>query len=152
MKSQFNLWPLGIVVVFVLFAAGLATAVVIAATHRDSLVSENYYEQELRFQNQIDSQTRAQASDARIVYDAPMGEIIVQLPGAQVVAKPVGKIELYRPANPGLDCAFNLAPGDDGAQSLDISQLPTGAWTVRVRWTAGGQDYFLQKKITVPAR
>ena len=47
-----------------LLFAGMAGVVVIAATHRESMVSENYYEQELKFQDQIDSAARAQKSGA----------------------------------------------------------------------------------------
>ena len=42
-----NYWPMGVIVVFVLFFIGMASVVVIAVTHRDHLVSDNYYEQEL---------------------------------------------------------------------------------------------------------
>ena len=66
MKTTRNLWPLGIFVAFGLFFAGMATVVVIASTHREHLVSANYYEQELKFQRRIDSAERAQKSGAAI--------------------------------------------------------------------------------------
>ena len=46
MKTKFNPWPYGIILFFVLLFCGLAGIVVIAATHRESMVSENYYEQD----------------------------------------------------------------------------------------------------------
>ena len=66
MKTNRNLWPLGIFVTFGLFFAGMTGVVVIAATHRDSLVNGNYYEQELKFQGQIDAAARAVMIDVPI--------------------------------------------------------------------------------------
>jgi hypothetical protein len=58
-------------------------------------------------------------------------------------------IEFYRPSSPALDRAFPLAPGADASQAVDVSKLATGLWVVRVKWSAGGQDYFLEQKITL---
>ena len=50
MKTNINLWPFSILAAFGLFFIGMASVVVIASTHREHLVSDNYYEQELKFQ------------------------------------------------------------------------------------------------------
>ena len=149
MKPKANLWPLGIVLTFVIFIAGLATAVAIAATHRDHLVSENYYEQELRYQSQIDGAALAEKSGAKIVFDAVAGRVVVTLPVAQLAQDISGKIELYRPSAPELDRELQLAPDSQGTQMLDVSKFAAGSWLVRARWTAGGQSYFLEQKIKI---
>jgi len=152
MKAKFNPWPLGIVLTFVIFIAGLATAVGIAVTHRDSMVSENYYEQELKYQSQIDGKARALQSGASINYDPVAGKIIVQLPATQAAAKPFGKIELYRPSSPDMDRVMDFSPNAEGAQIVDAAPLPVGSWAVRVKWSAGGQGYFLEQKIAVRSK
>ena len=149
MKSNRNLWPWGIVAFFVLFFAGMAVMVIIAATHRDHLVSETYYEQELKYQGQIDSAARAKSSGASVALDAVGTSLIVTLPPAQVAQTISGAIELYRPSAPDLDRQFPLAPSADGTQKLDVSKFAAGLWVVRVKWNAAGQDYFLEQKITV---
>ena len=60
-----------------------------------------------------------------------------------------GKVEFYRPSASGLDREVALAPRADGTQVLDISKLAAGFWQLRVKWSAGGQDYFLEQKITI---
>jgi nitrogen fixation protein FixH len=147
-----NLWPLGIFVTFGVFFAGMATVVVIAATHRDSLVSPNYYEQELKFQSRIDSASRAGKSGAGITCDSAHGNIVIALPATQLTQQLSGAIELYRPSDMKLDCEFLLAPKSDGRQTLDVSRLAAGLWLVRVKWTAGGEDYFLEQKINVTGK
>ena len=149
MKTKFNPWPYSIILFFVLLFCGLATVVVIAATHRESMVSENYYEQELKFQDQIDSAARAQKSGASIQLDAVVGKLLVAVPAEQLAQKFSGTIEFYRPSSPKLDREFPFAPRADGRQTLDVSKLAAGLWRVRVRWNAGDQEFFLEQKITI---
>ena len=149
MKPQFNPWPYGIIAFFGLLFCGMATIVTIAATHRESMVSENYYEQELKFQDQIDSAARAQKTGANIQLDAATRKLLVAVPAAQLAQKFSGAIEFYRPSAPELDREFQFLPRADGTQALDVSQLAAGLWQVRVKWNAGGQDYFLERKITI---
>jgi hypothetical protein len=152
MNTKFNPWPLGIVLAFVIFIAGMATAVGIAVTHRDNMVSEHYYEQELKFQDQINAATRAKISGAAIVHDASARQVFIRLPVPLRAEEPAGTIEFYRPAAPELDRQFPLDLQTGGTQSLDVSKFATGAWVVRLRWTTGGQDYYLEQKITVAAK
>ena len=149
MNTNRNLWPLGIFTAFGLFFAGMASVVVIAATHRDHLVNDNYYEQELKFQSQIDSSARTQKSGATITYDAGSSSVVIALPAAQLAQKFSGEINFYRPSEPKLDRAFTLEPKTDGTQTLDVSQLATGLWLVRAKWNAGGETYFLEQKIKI---
>jgi nitrogen fixation protein FixH len=148
MKTKFNPWPYGIILFFMLLFCGIATVVVIAATHRETMVSENYYEQELKFQDRIDSAARAQKCGARLRLDGPEGKLVVAVPAEQLAQKISGAIVFYRPSSPDLDCQFPLAPGVDGVQTVDVSKLKAGLWQVRVDWEAGGQGYFLEQKIT----
>ena len=149
MNTTRNFWPLGIFTAFGLFFAGMASVIVIAATHRDHLVNDHYYEQELKFQSQIDSAERAQKSGAAIAYDSSSSSVVVTLPVAQLAQKVSGTIDLYRPSEPKLDREFPLEPRADGKQTLNVSQFAAGLWLVRAQWNAGGQNYFLEQKITV---
>jgi len=148
MKKSFNPWPLGIVLVFVLFIGGMATAVVIACTHRDRLVDENYYESELQFQSQIDGAARAEKAGAMLSQLAG-GNVQVKLPIEQLTQKFSGAIELYRPSAPELDHIMTLQPDAQGAQTVDVSKLARGSWMLRVKWNADDKNYFLEQKIKI---
>ena len=149
MKTTRNLWPLGILLTFVLFFGAMTAVVVIAATHPENMVSENYYEQELSFQAQIDGAARARKSGASVSSDHARSQVVITVPAAQLAQKFSGTIDFYRPSEPKLDREFPLAPKADGAQSLDVSQLAPGLWVLRAKWVAGGQNYFLEQKIKI---
>jgi nitrogen fixation protein FixH len=149
MKPNFNPWPYGIILFFVLLICAIAGVVVIAATHSESLVSENYYEQELKYQDQIDSAVRAQKCGATVRLDANGGKLLLAVPAAEAGQKFSGKIEFYRPSSPALDRTVPFAPAADGSQAVDVSKLAAGLWEVRVKWNSGGQSYFLEQKIAL---
>jgi nitrogen fixation protein FixH len=147
MKPNFNPWPYGIIAFFILLLCGIATVLVIATTHRESMVSENYYEQELKFQDQIDGAARAQKCGARVQLDSRAGHLLVTVPAGQAAHEAAGTIEFFRPSAAELDCQFPLALNADGVQTVDVSKLRPGLWKVFVKWTAGGQGYYLEQKL-----
>jgi len=152
MKSPLNLWPYGILAAFLLFAGGLATTVTIAVTHPEDLVNANYYENEVRFQGQMDDAARAQKAGAALSYDSAAHQMLITLPAAQLSQKPSGTVRLYRPDSPKQDRELPLEPRADGTQALNTSTLAAGPWLLQAAWQAGGQGYYLEQKFIVPAK
>jgi hypothetical protein len=152
MNTKTNYWPLGIVTAFVIFIGGMATAVVIASCHRDSLVDKDYYEQELKFQGQIDAVRQARDAGAKLVYDAAVGQVVITLPPAQLTQKLSGTITFYRANDAKLDRELLLEPKADGTQTLNVANFVPGSWLVRVKWQADGKNFHLEQKIIVPAK
>jgi len=145
-----NPWPAGIIATFALFIAGTVGLVILSARNHVELVSPDYYERELRYQEQINRRERTQAlpDQARVSYDAAQGSIFVALPAAQArVAQ--GRIQLYRPSDARLDREVPLALDGKGIQRLDAKQLHAGPWNVRVQWSVDGKEYFLNRSIVV---
>ena len=154
MKTSRNLWPLGIIVTFVLFFAGTVGLIVMACSQKTDLVSADYYEQELRFQGRIDrvERTRHAASQAVVAYDAASRCITVSLPPEQARLEVWGSVELYRPSAAGMDRAVRLQPDTNGVQRLDATGMAPGLWRVRVTWTAEKQNYYLDQKVVVGSK
>ncbi len=149
MNSKTNLWPYGILLTFVLFFGGIAAVIGIAVTHRETLVSDNYYDQEIDYQKQIDGTARAQQSGATIAYNAATAQVVIGIPGSQRAQHCTGRIELYRPSSPLLDREIPLESNPAAAQTIDASGLAAGLWKVSATWQAGGQDYHLDQRIVI---
>jgi hypothetical protein len=150
MKTNLNLWPYGILLTFVLFISGTAGLIVLAATQKTDLVSNNYYEQEIKYQTRIDSLARAKQLDhpASVACDPSGKHILISLSSFEK-DKTTGTIQLYRPSAAGMDRQLKLEPDANGVQTLDASGLQKGLWKVRVSWNVNGQDYFLDEKIVI---
>jgi nitrogen fixation protein FixH len=131
-----NPWPYAIVAYFVIFIAAIIIWVAFAARNDPQLVRNDYYEQELKFQTEIDGQSRAARVNVSIAYDPTKQIVTVGVPSSATS----GSIYFYRPSNAKLDREIALAL-NDGSQSIDVRSFESGLWKLRVRWTAGGAEY-----------
>jgi len=151
MSLSRNLWPAGVIAAFVLFISGTIALVALACSHRNELVSADYYADEVKFQDQLDRVGRAQsqASRASIAYDAVGRRILISLPTEQREASTRGQVQLYRPSEAGLDYQVALELDNAGIQTLDAAALKPGLWKVKVAWTVRGQEYYLDERVVI---
>ena len=151
MNERKNLWPLGIVFTFILFVCATVGLVVLACSHKTDLVSTDYYEQEIRFQEHLDRLARAKELGTQVSYEPTTRKIRICLPNEQAGKGVSGSIQLYRPSATGLDRKINFEPDTRGTQFVDAGGLQPGLWKVRVAWSAAKQDYFVEENIRIPA-
>lgn len=148
--SSRNPWPWAIVGTLVLFLAGTVSLVVLACSQKVDLISRNYYEQELKFQAQIERQDHARKlPDAAVTYDAAARRILISLPKEHANRTVSGWIQLYRPSAAGLDREIALNVDARGSQALDAAALQPGLWKVRVFWKADNKEYFIDQKVVL---
>jgi hypothetical protein len=60
-----------------------------------------------------------------------------------------GQIQFYRPSAAGLDRRSRLETNSEGIQYVDVSSFQRGLWKVRISWTVGKTDYFLDQSINL---
>jgi hypothetical protein len=154
MKTTFvppprNPWPMAIVVAFVLFLTGTAGLIALSVGNRMDLVTADYYEQEVRYQEQIDRAQQTRTVKVRVDYRADQGRIVLRLPPEHAARQPAGSIHLYRPSAAGLDRRMALGVGADGAQSVDTRSLTSGLWRIRITWNVEGKDYYFDQSVIV---
>ena len=150
-KPSLNPWPYAIIAWFVIFASALAAWMTFAARQKTDLVRSDYYEEEVRYQQQLKrlNRTAALRGEVAIHYDAARREVTLLLPAAHRAPRPVGQIHFYRPANAALDFRVPLAVDAAGLQRVGTGALRGGLWKVRVQWSAAGRDYFFEQMIVV---
>ena len=151
MNKARNYWPYGVIAVFAIFILGTAGLIVLACTHRTELVSADYYEQEIRFQTQLDRQRRARESGALVAYEPEARRIRIALRNAREGQPVSGRVHLYRPSAAGLDRQVSLATDLAGVQFLDAEGLLPGLWKVRVDWMVGSESFFLDQSLVISA-
>ena len=146
-----NPWPLAIVAWFIGFAVFLVVFVAWAMHQPQDLVAANYYENEVRYQQQLDrmNQTQSFVAQMGIAYDPAQGAIVLTMPVAQA-REATGSIHFYRPSDARLDREVPLAVSPEGVQKIAAGELRAGLWKVRMQWSAGGKDYFVERMVLVP--
>jgi hypothetical protein len=153
-STRWNPWPVAIIAFFVVAVISAVSFVVFCNRNPADLIASDYYDQEIRFQGQIDRVERTQiaAPGATVHYDASNNAITITLPPEHASAQPTGNIDLYRPSALAQDQHLKLAISAAGQQQIDASKLAGGLWKVRVHWSAAGKDYFLDQKIVVTSK
>ena len=150
-SSRWNPWPVSIIAFFVIALFGCGSFVAFCNRHPADLVATDYYEQEVRYQRQIDQLQNAQSqgTGAWVAFDVAHMCIRISLPEAGSSSSPTGKIQLYRPSAMGLDCEYKLATDAQGVQVIDASNLTPGLWKARVSWKVGSQSFLIDQTIVV---
>ncbi|MEJ8804478.1 FixH family protein [Pontibacter sp. H249] len=149
-NKSFTLWPYAIVVCMVLFMAYIAMFVYKAMKLDVDLVSKDYYQQEIQYQDRIESVKRTQAlGDVMLDYSAENKSILLQMPATYKDKNLSGTITFFRPSDDKMDKEIPLQLGRDHSQLVETSDLGSGLWKVRVNFTDGEDTYYTEKTIQV---
>jgi nitrogen fixation protein FixH len=145
-------WPIAIAAFFGVVISALATWAVVAQRNREELVSADYYEQEVAYQQQIHRLNRSADAGVSIGYvDGIRGGVIrIAWPEASRPAQGPGKVRLYRPSEAALDREIPLAVDAVGVQTIDAKPLKPGLWKVRVHWGPEDAGYYVEGSVVVP--
>ncbi len=139
-------WGKGILLTIIAFVAFVMTLVVISVKQDDiHLVTENYYEKEIKYQDQIEREKSAASLDREVlIFDASTKTMMVDLP---VGAK--GSLQLFRPSDARLDQILPLEIKESGKTAIPLEKLKSGYWRVQLTWEENGTEYYEESKITI---
>ncbi|TPG58443.1 FixH family protein [Hymenobacter nivis] len=152
MPTQRNLWPYAIIATFVLFASYIGYMVQQALRTDVELVSPNYYQQELAYQQRMESVARTVALPApvQIRYEAAAQRLTLELPAALAGPGMRGQVHFFRPSDQKLDFTLPFVPtGQPGRQQLSTARLRPGHWWLRLDFKANGQAYFIEQELSI---
>jgi hypothetical protein len=147
--KSWNPWPISIIAFFAIAISGCVGFVAFCNLHPADLVAADYYEQEVRYQRQIDrvEHGREIGPLTAVTYIPLKRMISVSLPPAPISGELKGEIRLYRPSSAKLDRTIKLALGPDGRQEIDVSTMTAGLWKINVFWSADGKEYFIDREV-----
>lgn len=146
---KFN-WGTGIVLAFIGFIGFILYFVFIVITDRKAehhLVTDEYYQEELAFQKEIDAEENAREFANQFEYEVTDDGLLISIPEALRNQNTQGVVSLYRPSNKHLD--FNLSISLSNSHLLiPDKRLLGGRWDIKIRWNYDEKDYLVRKKIT----
>lgn len=141
-------WGTKIVIVFGLFVSGILYMVFKAGSHNMDLVTTNYYEEELKYQQTIDAVERTNSLSARVTSAVSQDEINIQFPAEMKASSLTADVWLYCIADKSKDLKkrFSIT---DGKIAMPFLPANKGVHEIKINWTVDGQDYYHQQKITL---
>lgn len=142
-------WGRGILIVIILFLAGMLTMVFIATKQNNDLIDDNYYEKELAFQGQIDAAKKLDAVDESSLLKQDAQTISVVLPASLATKVTDGTVIFLRSDDASKDVSVKLNPDKDGVQVLSNNKFEKGYYTARITWKNNDSLCFREEKIFV---
>jgi hypothetical protein len=139
-------WGKWIVVTFVLFAAFIGTLVWVCVRQDISLVSKDYYKDELAYQDQIERLQNGSDLIHKPTIEVMNGnQVVVEFADFNKLTQ--GDLKLFRPSNPAMDKTFKLLRNSKTTQSFSTEALTKGMYRARMQWTMNGKEFFIEEVI-----
>ncbi|MBR9915340.1 MAG: FixH family protein [Algicola sp.] len=145
---KFN-WGTGIVLAFIGFIAFIMYFVINMNTlkkYDTDLVVEDYYKEELAYQNEINKENNAKTLEKNVSWTRTENGLEIAFPETMDAKEITGNVFLYRPSNKQLDFETTISLSDHNLLIPD-KRLLDGRWNIKVDWQYKGKSYLFKKDI-----
>jgi hypothetical protein len=139
-------WGHKIAAVYILFVVGILFLAYKASHEEFDLVNNDYYGEELKYQNVIDQKARVAALSAPVQVEQESHKITISFP-QDFTNQPIkGEVYLYCPSDEKKDIRqpFSIS------NLTCVTQVPAkakGLYDLKLSWEAGGQTFYQEQKI-----
>lgn len=137
-------WGKGIILAFVVFFGVIFTMAYISMQQDISLVADNYYEQELAYEDQIEriKNTDGLLEKPSVSVDKAQWQASLTFPASLKSSVYEGSIQFFRPSNAAFDKTYDIRLDQEGLQSFDVSGFQRGLWKVKISWKSKNREYY----------
>lgn len=142
-------WAAGIVILYGGFAVFIVGFLVFASFQKVELVAPDYYEQEIRYEEQLERIRRTKGLPDGLTWSLAARELTVQFPETLRGKTVSGTIVLYRASDASADRRIPVAIDANLRQIVPLHNLRTGHWRVKLEWKVDSQSYYDEENFTL---
>jgi hypothetical protein len=140
-------WGHKIAVLYISFVVLILTMVFLANKEKVDLVTSDYYEQELRFQDKINAGNNAKNLTTPINFETK-NRILHLIYPKEMLGKTIsGDITLYRPSDAALDYKTTININADGGQTISSLTFKRGLYKMQFSWRMDNLDYYIEEPV-----
>jgi hypothetical protein len=141
-------WGKWIIVSFILFAAFIGTLVTVCVRQDISLVSRDYYKEELQYEKQLERINNAATLASRpVIKVLKNGYIQITFDGLEEIEK--GELRLFRPSDENGDMKYTLTASSDVVREVPTNNLSPGMYRAKLQWTTDGKEFYFEEIIFI---
>ena len=146
---KFN-WGTGLTIFFIIFVSTLAFVLYQAFQQDHSLVIDNYYEEDLKYQQQYDKikNTSALTTKIKLEYNQANEKIILTFPIDSTVTA-FGTVLLYNPSNKASDAKYEFSLKQTNIYQIMVDKVAKGRVKVKIDWESAGTKYYQEEEIII---
>lgn len=138
-------WGHGIAIFFTCFVGFMLFLVVKSFQQNIDLVTENYYEQELQYQHQIEKIMNTQQLEETVKITTEKEGIQLSFPRLSAAIE--GQVQIFRPSDARFDLLEDLLPDSQNQQLIATGSLPPGFYRIKINWQSAGKDYYTEETL-----
>jgi len=112
------------------------------------LVAEDYYQQELAYQDVLDAGKNQSALSAPVSIHANETTITLEFPQEFKEKLINGSVQFYAPSSLGADKLIPMKNVQD-ILTIQRSELQNAGYTIKIKWEADGKQYYQESKINL---
>lgn len=141
-------WGYKILTVYVLFVAGIMFLVFKTTQEKVDLVTKDYYEQELMYQDRIDQSARAASLSSGLSYQVNDGMVGIKFPPEMNGKSIEADVLLYCPSDKQKDISKKMET-TNAELALAFPASYKGMFELKIHWKADGSDYYSSHKFFI---
>ena len=138
-------WGKSIVFTMLIFMIFIATLVIILSSQRVDLVREDYYKQEINFQQELEQEQNLSPHKGELEIRKDDAFLIIQLPPNIKTTK--AQINLMRPNNNKEDLQFNFCK--TSLCLIHRNELKSGKYQVVVKFSDQSKSYLYKSTFSI---
>ncbi|AMS27417.1 hypothetical protein AEM51_10695 [Bacteroidetes bacterium UKL13-3] len=116
------------------------------STQKVELVDSNYYENGIRYQEEINKYSASKDTKHDIDFSLTKKELLFQTNAANGIS---GEIHFYRPSDSKLDFTTPFSVNNQGKHLFSTTNLKNGPWRVTYEWKSGDTLMAADKQFVV---
>lgn len=141
-------WGARIAALYIGFVVLIITLVSMAVSQRLDLVTPEYYAEELKFQDKINSRNAAHALKEPLQWTVSKNQIEIKFPDEFANQNIEGEILFFRPSDARMDKKVAVQPVEL-VQIIPTNQFPEGYFEMQISWNAGGKSFYNEASIRI---
>jgi hypothetical protein len=144
-------WPVGIALFYILFMVTVIAIVIFSAFQEIDLVSEDYYQQEIKYQKQIERISRTNALSEPVYWDYNKSQkyVTIRFPEEIDRERIEGNILFFRPSDAKQDRLIALRLSEKNNQVISTQHLIPGLWKLKIFWKIDQKDFYTEGTLII---
>jgi len=142
-------WGIGIVIAILLFTSFIGVLVTISMRQKDIyLVSEDYYEQQLKYEEIISGKKNTQLLPGRPLLKVnSLGEILIDFSETQLSDFRNITLTIFRPSDSHHDRSYKFHELTNPILAIPAYPLKAGKWIVKLSWYSEEKFYYWERTL-----
>lgn len=134
-------WGVKIAMLYGGFVVLILSLVIGTNFRKSELIADDYYQQELTFQQKIDAAAATAALKESIMVSSDAASVLIKFPEAFNGQGLTGSIHFYAPSSAKADRIIPVQ-SNNGVMTVGRNKLAAAVYEVQISWSANGKSYY----------